>query len=94
MGWNPTKKLQPKALRRKGDPNSILMKHRRFLRGLEEAKTKEKEERDMEEENQQERVKTFKENAANQRKKIKELKREELLKQNDEEAVPDRQEER
>ena len=33
------------------DPNSILVKHRKFLRNLEEAKNKEKEETDMQNEN-------------------------------------------
>lgn len=36
LGWNPTKKLFPKTNRKKIDPNSILVKHRRFLKDLEE----------------------------------------------------------
>ena len=52
------------------DPNNILMRHKRFLKGLEEAKTKEKVEREMTEQEKQEKMVKFKENAAVQRKKI------------------------
>lgn len=38
LGWNPTKKLFPKSIKKKIDPNNILLKHRRFLKGLEEQK--------------------------------------------------------
>jgi len=46
VGWNPTKKLFPKTSKKKIDPNNILIKHRRFLKTLEDQKTKEKEEND------------------------------------------------
>jgi hypothetical protein len=36
LGWNPTKKLMPKVTKKKIDPNSILIKHRKFIKGLEE----------------------------------------------------------
>lgn len=46
------------------DPNSILQKHRRFLKGLEEVKNKEREEKEMEHATNEEKKKAFKENAA------------------------------
>ena len=56
------------------------MKHRRYLKGLEEVKNKEKEEREVEMMTNEERKKAFKENAAKQRLKIKEMKRDEMMK--------------
>jgi hypothetical protein len=41
------------------------LRHKRFLRGLEETKTKEKLEREMEEQEKAEKVNKFKDNAAN-----------------------------
>ena len=43
VGWNPTKKLLPKANKKRIDPNNALIKHRRFLKSLEENKSKDKE---------------------------------------------------
>ena len=42
VGWNPTKKLFAKANKKRMDPNSILLKHRKFLKTLEDQKLKEK----------------------------------------------------
>jgi len=42
LGWNPTKKMEAMERRRRVDPNSILMKHKRFLRALEDKKIGEK----------------------------------------------------
>lgn len=75
VGWNPTKKLLPKNNKKRIDPNNALIKHRRFLRSLEENKTKDKEERDLEQKERDERKKKFAEAAAQQRKKVKELKK-------------------
>ena len=36
VGWNPTKKLFPKQSKKRVDPNNILVKHRRFLKTLED----------------------------------------------------------
>ena len=44
VGWNPTKKLLPTSQKRKVDPNNILVKHRKFLKQLEEKKIIEREE--------------------------------------------------
>lgn len=74
LGWNPTKKLFPKSSKRTIDPNNILLKHRRFLKTLEEQKVKEKEERERGDMEKEEKKKKFVEAAANQRKKIKGLK--------------------
>jgi hypothetical protein len=38
LGWNPTLKLAPRATKKKMDPNSILLKHRKFLKDLESKK--------------------------------------------------------
>jgi len=35
LGWNPTHKLKPRQTRKKVDPNSILVRHRRYLKQLE-----------------------------------------------------------
>ena len=45
-GWNPTKRVLPRSNKKKIDPNNALLKHKRFLRGLEEAKVKERDESD------------------------------------------------
>jgi hypothetical protein len=47
VGWNPTKKLLPTSQKRKVDPNNILLKHRKFLRNLEEKKVKEREDDEL-----------------------------------------------
>jgi hypothetical protein len=44
IGWNPTLKLQPQVGKKKKDPNSILVRHRRFLKTLEDKKNQEREE--------------------------------------------------
>lgn len=55
-----------------------------FLKELETIKIQEREAKEREEQEKGEKVKHFKDVAAKQRNKIKELKREELLKQNEE----------
>ena len=72
VGWNPTKKLAPRDIKRRKrvDPNNALLKHKRFLRTLEDQKLKEKEERSLEDAEKDDRVTKFKENAEKQRKKI------------------------
>lgn len=47
VGWNPTKKLAPRASKKKKiDPNNVLLKHKKFLKGLEEQKVKEKDDQE------------------------------------------------
>jgi hypothetical protein len=72
LGWNPTKKLVPRDAKKKKklDPNNALVKHKRFLKTLEETKVKEKEEKEAEEAEKEEKVAKFKEVAEKQRKKI------------------------
>ena len=77
VGWNPTKKLFPKQSKKRVDPNNILVKHRRFLKTLEDQKVREKEENEKNQQEREEKKKKFIETAANQRKKIKEMKRDE-----------------
>lgn len=77
IGWNPTKKLLPRDLKRKKkvDPNNALLKHKKFLKGLEEQKVREKEEKEREDAEKEDKVNKFKENAEKQRKKIQDLKK-------------------
>lgn len=77
LGWNPTKKLAPRDLKRKKrvDPNNALLKHKRFLRNLEDQRIRDKEDKDREEFEKEEKVNKFKEQAEKQRKKIADLKR-------------------
>jgi len=44
LGWNPAVKLLPRTTKKKRDPNSILVRHRKFLRQLETQKMLEREE--------------------------------------------------
>ena len=76
VGWNPTKKLVPRDVKRKKkiDPNNALLKHKRFLKNLEDQRLKEREEKEREEYEKEEKVYKFKEQAEKQRKKIKDLK--------------------
>ena len=76
VGWNPTKKLAPRnmAKKKKVDPNNALVKHRKFLRTLEEQRQREKDSKDKEEAEKDEKIAKFKENAEKQRKKIADLK--------------------
>jgi hypothetical protein len=72
LGWNPTKKLVPRDVKRKKkiDPNNALLKHKRFLKTLEEQKIREKEDKEREEHEKEEKSAKFKEQAEKQRKKI------------------------
>lgn len=44
IGWNPTAKLQPRANKKRKNPNSVLLKHKKFLQDLEMKKNFEREE--------------------------------------------------
>jgi hypothetical protein len=69
--------LPPKQTKKKIDPNSILLRHKRFLKNL-EAQKKEQLEMEMNYQNEQENKMTkFKETAAQQREKIRTLKEKE-----------------
>jgi len=35
LGWNPAAKLLPRQSKKKADPNSILVRHKKFLKQLE-----------------------------------------------------------
>lgn len=59
---------------RLGDPNSILVRHRNFLRDLEAKKNQEREDIMLNEQMKELKAKTFKDQAAAQREKIKALK--------------------
>lgn len=77
VGWNPTRKLAPKLMGRKKnvDPNNALLKHKKFLKNLEEKRLKEKEDRATEDADKEEKAAHFKEVAEKQRKKISEMKK-------------------
>lgn len=57
------------------DPNNALLKHKKFLKNLEEQRVKDKEDRAMEDADKEEKATKFKEIAEKQRKKISEMKR-------------------
>jgi len=73
IGLNPTKKIVivPK---RKKDTNNILVRHKRYLKMLQEKKLIDKLEKEREENMKAETLKKFKEQTALQRQKIKNLK--------------------
>lgn len=56
------------------DPNSILVRHKKFLKQLERQKNVEKEDDYMMQADKENKTKAFKEQAARQREKIKGLK--------------------
>ena len=64
LGWNPTAKLMPRNAKKKMDPNSILIKHRKFLKSLENKKMSEKQAKEIEMAEKEKKTKAFKENAA------------------------------
>ena len=65
-----------------GDPNSILVRHKKFLRQLERQKNAEREDQMETMMNKEEKTKQFKEQAARQREKIKGLKTQDVAHQN------------
>lgn len=73
-GWNPTGKLQPRQQKKKRDPNSILVRHKKFLHELEQNKIADRENAMIEEHNAGVKMNKFKEQATKQREKIKALK--------------------
>ena len=74
IGWNPTAKLLARTTKKKRDPNSILVRHRKFLKQLETQKNLEREEQMRDNEYQEGKRKAFKDQAAKQRDKIRGLK--------------------
>jgi hypothetical protein len=75
IGLNPTKKIVV-VPKKKKDANSILTRHKRYLKMLQEKKLIEKLEKENEETKKAEKTKKFKETTAMQRKKINNLKTE------------------
>lgn len=74
IGWNPTAKLLKRSTKKKLDPNSVLVKHRKYLKSLEVKKNVDQEERMMSLAEKENKTRIFKENAAKQRSKIRTLK--------------------
>lgn len=75
IGLNPTKKVIV-VQKRKKDTNSILTRHKRYLKMLQEKRLIEKLEKEEEDNKKAETMKKFKEQTSLQRKKIKKLKTE------------------
>lgn len=67
-----------------GDPNSILVRHKKFLKQLERQKNAEREENQELEAMRQNKTLAFRENAARQREKVKSLKQADIRQQNEE----------
>lgn len=78
IGWNPTAKLLKRTKGKKLDPNSVLVKHRKYLRSLETAKNIDSDERMIVLAEKENKTRVFKENASKQRSKIRTLKETEL----------------
>jgi hypothetical protein len=78
LGWNPTKKLAARGKGKKKNPNSVLLKHRQYLKTLELKKNLLAEEAMIDAEEKENKTRTFKDNAAKQRTKIKTLKENEV----------------
>jgi len=74
VGWNPTAKLLPKANRKKINPNNVLLKHRKFLRTLEQKKNEEREEAIRAAYEEEFKVQQFREQAEVKRAKVREIK--------------------
>ena len=66
------------------DPNSILVRHKKFLRQLEKQKVAEQAYQMEEQANKENKTKAFKQQAARQREKIKGLKQHDVQQQNEE----------
>ena len=73
IGVNPTKKII-NVPQRKKDTNSILIRHKRYLKMLQEKKLIEKLEKENKDLENEKKFKTFRDQTALQRKKIKTLK--------------------
>lgn len=73
VGVNPTKKII-NIVQKKKDSNSILTRHKRYLKMLQEKKLIEKLESENKELEGKKKMETIKDQTAKQRKKIKELK--------------------
>jgi hypothetical protein len=73
VGLNPTKKVV-NATQKKKDTNSILTRHKRYLKMLQEKKLIEKLEKENEETQKEETMKKFKEQTAKQRQKVQTMK--------------------
>ena len=64
IGWNPAAKLLPRQTKKKVDPNSILVRHKKFLKQLERQKNIERQENMEAMANQQNQTLKLKEQAA------------------------------
>lgn len=78
LGWNPAMKLQPRTKRKKADPNSILVRHKKFLKQLEAQKNMEREEAIDAGIGAEHKKQKFRDQAAKQREKIKGMKTNEI----------------
>lgn len=82
-GLNPVKKLIPiEQKQKKGDPNSILVRHKRYLRELEKKMRDDKQKEEVTEKEKKDKFEKLKQQAEKQRQKIK------LLKVSEEEPAP------
>ena len=63
LGWNPTAKLLPRQQKKKGNPNSILVRHKKFLKQLERQKNVEREDAFIAANEKENKSKAFKDQA-------------------------------
>jgi hypothetical protein len=76
-GWYPLQPHAPRQTKKKIDPNSILLRHKRFLKNLEATKKEQMEQEYAFQQDQEGKLNKFKETAALQREKIRTLKEKE-----------------
>ena len=74
LGWNPTLKLKPRQAKKKVDPNSILVRHRKYLKQLENQREVERVSKEQELWDKENKMQKFKQHAQKQRDKIKMMK--------------------
>ena len=60
IGWNPAAKLLPRQTKKKADPNSILVRHKKFLKQLENQKNVERAQNMEDMANKENKTKAFK----------------------------------
>jgi len=64
LGWNPSAKLLARQTKKKVDPNSILVRHKKFLKQLERQKNVERDEDYNAQADKENKSKAFKDQAA------------------------------
>ena len=83
VGWNPTAKVFPKSRKKKDLFKGVLNRHKQFIQNLQVQKQLEKEELENVKNLEMNKTQKFKDQAAKQRLKIKEMKENQAFEQED-----------